>query len=231
MEIPFLTAVKGGKVSIRVPITEACATCEGSGAAPGSGTHRCTECGGSGTVNFGQGGFAVSRPCPACFGRGTVPDQPCPSCQGRGEVRQHRKISVTVPKGVDTGSKVRLSGQGERSRTGGAAGDLIITFKVKPHRFFRREGLDIHVTVPINIVQATLGSKIKVRTISGKKVVLTIPPGTQSGTRFRVRGQGVEKGERVGDQYVEVDIQVPATLSDEEQELMERFGEASGLKH
>jgi molecular chaperone DnaJ len=136
-----------------------------------------------------------------------------------------------VPEGVDTGSKVRLSGQGERGRAGGTPGDLIITFKVKPHHFFTREGLDVHATVPINIVQATLGSKIRVRTVAGKRVVLTIPPGTQSGTRFRVRGQGVQKGGRVGDQYVEVKVEVPETLSPEQQKAMEEFADASGLKH
>ncbi|MGD2069565.1 MAG: molecular chaperone DnaJ [Gemmatimonadota bacterium] len=231
VEIPFDKAVQGGRISITVPITEECAACGGSGAAPGSGTHRCQECGGTGNVSFGQGGFAVQRPCPACFGRGSIPDQPCGACNGSGQVRQQRKIQVKVPAGVDSGSKVRLSGQGERGRGGGPAGDLIITFKVKPHRFFRREGLDIHVTVPINIAQATLGSRIRVRTVSGKRVVLTIPPGTQSGTRFRVRGQGVEKAGRVGDQYVEVKIEVPEKLSDEQQQLMEQFSEASGLKH
>jgi molecular chaperone DnaJ len=231
VELPFETAVKGGKVSISVPITEECATCGGSGAAPGSGTHRCQECNGTGSVSFGQGGFAVKRPCPACVGRGVLPDVPCPSCQGRGQVRQTRKIQVTVPEGVETGSKVRLSGQGERGHQGGTPGDLVITFKVKAHRFFRREGLDIHVTVPVNIVQATLGSKIRVRTVSGKRVVLTIPPGTQSGTKFRIRGQGVEKGERVGDQYVEVRVEVPESLTDEQQEQMARFAETTGLRH
>jgi molecular chaperone DnaJ len=231
VEIPFLTAVRGGKVSVEVSITEDCATCGGDGAAPGTSRRRCGECGGSGTVSFGQGGFAVKRPCPACFGRGQIPEEPCPSCGGRGTVRQRRTIQIAVPRGVDTGSKVRLSGQGERSRSGGAPGDLIITFKVGPHRFFRREGLDIHVTVPINIVQASLGSKVRVRTVSGKKVVLRIPSGTQSGTKFRIRGQGVQKGERTGDQLVEVSVTVPEKLTDEEQQAMEDFAQASGLKH
>lgn len=231
VEIPFLTAVRGGKISVDVAITEECATCHGSGASPGTSLRTCTECGGSGHVSFGQGGFAVKRPCPACFGRGKIPETPCPSCDGRGSVRQQRKIQINVPAGVETGSKVRLSGQGERGREGGTAGDLVITFKVQPHRFFRREGLDIHVTVPINIVQATLGSKIRVNTIHGKKVVLRIPKGTQTGTKFRVRGQGIEKGDRIGDQYVEVKIQVPDELSEEELKAMEEFAEASGLKH
>jgi molecular chaperone DnaJ len=136
-----------------------------------------------------------------------------------------------VPAGVETGSKVRLSGQGERGIDGGPAGDLVITFKVQPHRFFRREGLDIHVTVPINIVQATLGSRIRVGTIHGTKVVLRVPPGTQTGTKFRLKGQGVRKGDRTGDQYVEVRVHVPDKLSEEEQKALEEFAQTAGLKH
>ena len=231
VEIPFLTAAKGGKISVDVAITEDCATCGGDGAKPGTSVNRCEECKGTGNISFGQGGFAVKRPCPACFGRGKLPETPCSSCSGRGAVRQQRKIALNVRPGVETGTKVRLSGQGERGRAGGPPGDLIITYKVKPHRFFKRDGLDVHVSVPINIVQATLGSKIKVRTISGKRVVLTIPEGTQSGTRFRIRKQGIEKGDRIGDQFVEVVVSVPDKLSDEDRKAMEEFAEASGLKH
>ncbi|MDT8370155.1 MAG: DnaJ C-terminal domain-containing protein, partial [Longimicrobiales bacterium] len=231
VEISFEKAVLGGKVTINVPITEACATCGGSGAAPGTELRVCGECGGSGTVSFGQQGFAVNRPCPACFGRGRVPEAPCASCAGRGEVRQERRIAVTVPRGTVDGEKLRLTGQGERSTSGGAAGDLLLTFRVKSDPFFRRDGADIHVRVPINIVQAALGSKVKVRTVHGKRVVLTIPPGTQAGTRFRVRGQGIEKGGRRGDQIVEVDVQVPEKLSDEERAAMESFAEAAKLRH
>ncbi|MDE3003347.1 MAG: molecular chaperone DnaJ [Gemmatimonadota bacterium] len=231
VEIPFLTAARGGKISVEVAITEDCATCGGDGAKPGTSVRRCEECKGTGSISFGQGGFAVKRPCPACFGRGKLPETPCASCSGRGAVRQRRKISLNVRSGVETGTKVRLSGQGERGRAGGPPGDLIITYKVKPHRFFKRDGLNVHVSVPINIVQATLGSKIRVRTISGKRVVLTIPEGTQSGTKFRIRKQGIEKGDRIGDQYVEVVVSVPDQLSDEDRKAMEEFAEASGLKH
>jgi molecular chaperone DnaJ len=231
VEIPFLIAARGGKVSVDVAITEDCAACGGSGAKRGTELRRCDECKGTGHVSFGQGGFAVKRPCPACFGRGKIPETPCPSCGGRGVVRQQRKIQINVKAGVETGSRVRLSGQGERGKGGGPPGDLIITFKVKPHRFFKRDGLDIHVSVPINIAQATLGSKIRVKTISGKKVVLSIPKGTQSGTRFRIRGQGIEKGERVGDQYVAAVVSVPEELSEGERQAMEEFADASGLKH
>ncbi len=231
VEVAFETAVRGGRVSINVPITEECATCGGSGAAPGTSSRTCPECKGSGTVSFGQGGFAVKRPCPACMGRGTIPETPCPACGGSGTVRQNRKLQVTVPKGVENGSKVRLSGQGERGSLGGKPGDLIITFKVASHRFFRRNGMDLEVTVPINIAQAALGSKIRVRTVDGRRVVLRIPPGTQSGTRFRIRGQGVERGGRVGDLFVEVKVEVPETLSPESQRLMEALAADTGLKY
>lgn len=231
VEVPFLSAALGGKVSVEVAVTEECATCHGEGAKPGTTVRTCSECGGSGNVSFGQGGFAVKRPCPACFGRGKIAETPCPSCEGKGSVHQRRKIQIGVPVGVENGAKVRIPGQGERGRQGGPAGDLIITFRVQPHRFFQREGLDVLVTVPINIVQATLGSKVRVATIRGKKVILTIPPGTQTGTRFRIRGQGIEKGDRVGDQYVDVKVEVPAKLTDEEQQAMEEFAHLSGLKH
>ena len=173
----------------------------------------------------------MNRPCPACFGRGRIPESPCGSCAGSGTVRQTRKIQITVPQGVETGSKIRLSGQGERGSRGGKPGDLVITFKVKPHGFFRREGLDIHVTVPINLAQATLGSKMAVRTVDGKKVHLRIPRGTQSGTKFRIRGQGVEKNGRVGDQYVEVRVEIPESLDEGEAAAMERFAKVAGLRH
>ncbi len=231
VDISFKQSVEGGKISITVPITEECATCGGDGAEPGTPLSRCRECSGSGTVSFGQGGFAVNRPCPRCFGRGKIPDKPCGVCSGTGTVRQDRKLQVSVPVGVESGSKVRLSGQGERGQGGGAPGDLVITFRVKPDRFFRREGLDVHVSVPINIAQATLGSKIRVRTVHGKKVTLRIPPGTQSGTRFRIRGQGVQKDSRMGDMYVEVRIEVPQELSDDQQKAMESFAETAGLSY
>jgi molecular chaperone DnaJ len=231
VEVGFETSVRGGRISINVPITEECATCSGTGAAPGTSSKTCSECKGSGTVSFGQGGFAVKRPCPACMGRGTIPENPCKACDGTGTVRQSRKIQVAVPRGVENGSKVRLTGQGERGTLGGKPGDLIITFKVKPHRFFRRDGLDLEVTVPINIAQAALGSRIRVRTIDGKKVVLSIPPGTQTGTRFRIRGQGVEKGGRIGDLYVEVKLEVPEELTPEARRLMEALAADAELKY
>lgn len=231
VEITFEAAVRGEKIAITVPVTEECATCAGTGATPGTKTVRCAECRGTGNVSFGQGTFAVTRPCPACFGRGTIPETPCASCAGNGSVRQNRKIQLTVPAGVDNGSKIRLSGQGERGAGGGPPGDLIITFQVKPHRFFRREGLDIHVVVPVNIAQATLGTTLRVNTVEGKKVQLKVPPGTQGGTRFRIKGMGVRRDGSVGDQYVEVKLEVPERLSEEEREALDRFAQLAGMRY
>jgi molecular chaperone DnaJ len=231
VELPFTTGARGGKITITVPVTEDCPTCAGSGNAPGTKPKTCPECNGSGSITFGQGGFAVSRPCPACLGRGQVPTEPCKSCNGTGQIREQRQILLAVPAGVDTGSKLRLSGQGERAPAGGTPGDLIVTFKVSPHHFFRRDGLDIHVTVPINIAQATLGSKIRVRTVDDKKVALRIPAGTQSGTRFRIPGQGIEKGGRRGDQYVQVKIEVPEQLTPEQEKSLRDFAMSAGLKY
>ncbi len=231
VEIPFELAVRGGKLPISVPVTEECPTCNGSGARPGTTPVTCPECKGTGSVTFGQGGFAVSRPCPACYGRGTIATDPCPTCAGQGQIRRQKQIQITVPAGVDTGSKLRISGQGERGPGGGPPGDLLITFRVQPHHFFSREGLDIHTTVPINIAQATLGSRIRVRTVDGKHVVLRIPPGTQAGTRFRIKGQGVEKGGRRGDQFVRVQLRVPEKLDEQEERLMRDFATAAELKY
>lgn len=231
VEIPFTMAARGGRLPISVPITEECATCGGSGNAPGTKPRTCGECGGTGSITFGQGSFAVQRPCPACYGRGQVPSEACSVCNGSGQVREQRQIIVSVPAGVDTGSKLRLSGQGERGPGGGAPGDLLITFRVKPHHFFRRDGLDIHCTVPINVAQATLGTKVRVSTVDGKKVALKIPAGTQSGTRFRIAGQGIEKGDRRGDQYVQVKVVVPEKLGAEEERLMRDFAKAAGLRY
>lgn len=229
-EVPFMVAATGGKISISVPFNEECATCRGSGGAPGSAWKTCAECRGKGSVSFGQGGFAVNRPCPACMGRGEATDKVCGACAGTGKVHQNRKIQVSVPAGVNPGAKVRLTGQGERGQKGGAPGDLIITFKILPHRFFAREGNDIIVTVPLNLAQAALGSRIRVGTISGRKVVLRIPPGTQPGTRFRIKGQGIEREGRKGDQYVEVKVEVPDSLTEEQEQQIRDFADAAGLK-
>mgnify|MGYP002780749320 CR=1 FL=1 len=230
VEIPFEVAARGGKLPISVPVTEDCPTCHGSGAAPGTTPVTCPECKGTGSITFGQGGFAVSRPCPACYGKGTIAPTPCPTCNGQGQVRRQRQLQINVPAGVDTGSRLRLAGQGEPGPGGGPPGDLLLTFRVQPDRFFSRDGLDLHCTVPLNLAQATLGSRLRVRTLDGK-VNLRIPPGTQSGTKFRIKERGIEKNGRRGDQYVHVQVTVPAKLDEREERLMREFADAAELKY
>jgi molecular chaperone DnaJ len=231
LEIPFRTAALGGKVPVELDLNEECGTCHGTGAAPGAKLVTCEECKGRGTISFGQGGFAVNRPCPVCLGRGQVPTERCPTCAGAGEVRSRRKVSITVPAGVDTGTKIRLKGQGGKGLKNGPPGDLLITFAVTPDRFYKREGLDLIAPVPINIAQATLGSRVSVKTLDGTKVAIKIPPGTASGKRFRVRGQGIEKDGTKGDLIVQVDVSVPEKLTPEQEEAMKAFAEAGGMKY
>jgi molecular chaperone DnaJ len=231
LEVPFRVAATGGKVSVELEVNEECDVCNGTGAAPGATLKVCPECNGRGVISFGQGGFAVNRPCPMCLGRGQIPSERCPKCNGAGEVRNRKKVMITVPPGSDTGTKIRLKGQGGRGASGAPPGDLLITLQVQPDKFYKRDGLDLIATVPINIAQATLGSKISVRTLDGKRVAIRIPPGTASGRRFRVRGQGIGKDSQRGDLIIEVQISVPEHLSEEQERMMREFAEAGGLKY
>lgn len=226
VSVPFRVAALGGKVPLVLPMPEVCPTCGGNGAAKGATIQTCPECKGRGTISFGQGGFAVNRPCPVCRGKGKVPSVRCPTCQGAGDVRVEKRVLVTVPAGTEDGARVRLAGQGAKGR-----GDIVVSFQVEPDSFFRREGADIISVVPINVAQAMLGSRVKVRTIDGKRVVLRIPPGTQHGQRFRIPGHGIEKNGRRGDQLVEVRLEVPADLTPEQQEAARAFAEKTGLRH
>src|SRR6476620_6912566 len=229
LEVPFRVAATGDKVSVELEVNEECDVCNGSGAAPGATLKVCPECNGRGVISFGQGGFAVNRPCPMCLGRGQVPSKPCPTCKGSGEVRTRKTVNITVPAGTETGTRVRLAGQGGRGDEGGPPGDLIINFEVQPDRFFTREGLDVIAKVPLNIAQATLGSKVSVRTLSGKKVTIRIPQGTSPGKRFRVPGQGIEKNGTKGDMIVEASVTVPEKLTPEQEKMMKEFAASGDL--
>jgi len=226
ISIPFRVAALGGRVPVTLTLPEVCPTCSGSGGAPGTTFSTCPECKGRGTISFGQGGFAVQRPCPVCRGRGKVPAQRCPTCQGSGEVRQEKRLTITIPAATEDGTRLRLRGQGAKGK-----GDIVVAIQVEPDRFFRREGLDVIGVVPINLAQALLGSKIKVGTLDGKRVVLKVPPGTQHGQRFRIPGQGIERNGRRGDQYVEVHVQIPEKLTPEQEAALREFAEKSGMKH
>src|SRR5713101_7492674 len=224
--IPFRVAALGGKVPVTLPMTEVCPTCGGNGAARGATITTCPECKGRGIVSFGQGSFAVNRPCPVCRGRGKMPSERCPTCQGGGEVRVQKRLTISVDPGTEDGMRVRLTGQGTKGR-----GDVVVVFRVEPDRFFRREGLDIICVVPINLAQALLGSRIKVKTLDGRKVVLKIPPGTQHGQKFRIAGQGIEKNGRRGDQLVEVRVEIPEHLTPEQEAALKTFAEKTGLRY
>lgn len=224
--IPFRVAALGGTVPITLAMSEVCPTCGGTGGAKGATVNTCPECKGRGTVSFGQGGFAVNRPCPVCRGKGTVPTQRCPTCQGSGELRVEKRVNVDIPAGVEDGARLRLKNQGPKGR-----GDLIVQIQIALDRFFRREGLDLIGVVPINLAQALLGSRIKVKTLDDKRVVLRIPAGTQHGQKFRIPGHGIEKNGRHGDMYVEAHVTLPEKLSAEEQEAVKSFAEKAGLKY
>src|SRR5712691_11572507 len=226
LSIPFQVAALGGKVPVTLPMTEVCPTCGGKGAAPGATISTCPECKGRGTISFGQGSFAVNRPCPMCRGKGHIPSERCPTCQGAGEVRVDKRLVLTVQPGTEDGTRVRLRGQGAKGK-----GDVVAVFKVEPDHFFRREGLDVLCTVPINLAQAMLGSRIRVRTLDDRRIVLRVPSGTQDGQRFRIPAQGIEKNGRRGDQFVEVHVQIPEKLTAEQEAAVKAFAEKTGLKY
>ena len=226
ISIPFRVAALGGRVPVTLPMTEVCPTCSGSGAAPGASFSTCPECRGRGFISFGQGGFAVNRPCPVCRGKGKVPSERCPTCGGSGEVRVEKRLMITVPPGTEDGTRLRLKGQGTKGR-----GDVVVVIQVEPDRFFRRDGLDVICTVPINLAQAMLGTRIKVKTLDGRRVMLRVPSGTQHGQRFRITGQGIEKNGRRGDQYVEVKVEIPEHLTPEQESAARAFAEKAGLKY
>lgn len=231
LEVPFKVAALGGKVPITLEVNEECGNCGGSGAAKGAKLQTCPECGGRGEISFGQGGFAVNRPCPMCVGKGTVPTEKCASCNGAGASRTSKKVLISVPGGTESGSKIRLKGQGGRGVRGGANGDILISFQVKDDPDYERDGLDVIARVRVNIAQATLGSKVQVQTLDEKTVTLTLPAGTPSGKRFRVRGQGIAKEEQRGDLLVEIQVLVPEQLTAEQRKLMEQFAKSAGLEY
>lgn len=231
VEIPFRVAALGGKVPVSLAVNEQCGTCHGTGGAAGAKLTTCPECSGRGTVTFGQGGFAVSRPCPRCRGRGKIASEPCPTCHGQGEVRTERRLTLTVPPGTESGAKMRLQGQGQPAPGGGPTGDLVVTFQVQPDRFFTRDGLDLRCEVPINLAQAVFGTQLRVRTLDGKKVLLKVPPGTQPGRTFRVKRLGLTKGGRRGDQLITVNVALPTELTPEATALMQQLAAATGMKY
>lgn len=214
--LEFADAARGITTTLHLTSDAACTTCDGRGAAPGSSPRVCGVCAGRGVNDENQGFFSFSSPCVACQGRGTIIDSPCASCRGRGVERRPREVKVRIPAGVADGQTIRLTNRGEPGRNGGPAGDLLVECKVMPHRLFQRDGTNLVLRLPITYPEAVAGGEIEVPTLDGSRVTLRLRPGTQPGSKHRVRGKGIETSKTAGDLIVIVEIVVPAHPTAEE---------------
>jgi len=224
LEITLEQAAVGMTAQLRLPKLEACETCNGSGAAPGTKPESCRTCQGAGQVRFQQGFFSVSRTCSSCRGSGQVITSPCETCRGAGRVEREKSIEVKIPAGVETGSRLRLQAEGESGLQGGPAGDLYVVIHVAEHENFERQGNNLYASVPVTFAQAALGAEISVKTLSDDQA-LKVPAGTQTGTVFRIRGQGmpVLGGRGKGDLFVSVSVITPTSLTREQRKLLEQL--------
>ena len=229
MEISLEEAYNGKTAEIRVPTKIACETCSGTGAKPGSHPKVCTTCEGHGRVRAAQGFFSIERTCPTCGGRGEIISDPCETCGGSGRQTQERTLQVNIPAGIEDGTRIRLSGEGEAGLRGGPAGDLYLFLSVKPHPLFQREGADIFCRVPISITTAALGGQFDVPTVEGGKTRVKVPEGTQTGKQFRLKSKGmpVLRSAQMGDMYIQVVVETPSNLSRRQRELLQEFEQAS----
>jgi molecular chaperone DnaJ len=224
LELSLEEAVAGTTAKVEIQTVVACHTCHGSGARPGTTPVTCSTCGGHGQVRMQQGFFSIQQTCPRCRGTGKMVRDPCATCSGQGRVRDRKTLSVKVPAGVDTGDRIRLAGEGEAGPSAGAAGDLYVTIHVKKHPIFTREDCDLYCEVPIGFVTAALGGELDVPALDGR-FVLKIPPETQTGRLFRMKGKGVKsvRGHRVGDLLCRVSVETPIHLSREQKDLLREF--------
>ena len=235
LELSLEDAVAGTEVKIRIPTQVACSECDGSGAKKGSSPAQCTTCGGRGQVRMQQGFFSVQQTCPHCRGSGSIITDPCHNCHGRGRVSEHKTLSVKVPAGVDTGDRIRLAGEGEAGESGGPPGDLYVQIQVKEHPIFVRDENHLYCEVPIGFTTAALGGELEVPTLKGR-VNLKIPPETQTGRMFRMRGKGVKpvRGGPVGDLICKVKVETPVNLTRKQKDLLREFTgemEEGGSRH
>ncbi|MBB3931063.1 molecular chaperone DnaJ [Kaistia hirudinis] len=229
MEITLEEAYAGKTAEVRVPTKIACDACSGTGAKPGSHPKVCTTCDGHGRVRAAQGFFSIERTCPTCGGRGEIITDPCEKCAGSGRVTQERTLQVSIPAGIEDGTRIRLSSEGEAGLRGGPAGDLYLFLSVKPHSLFQREGADIFCRVPISITTAALGGQFDVPTVDGGKTRVKVPEGTQTGKQFRLKSKGmpVLRSKEMGDMYIQVVVETPSKLSRRQRELLEEFEQVS----
>ena len=221
MEITLEEAARGTETKIRIPVMAECETCHGSGARPGTQPVTCTTCGGHGQVRMQQGFFSVQQTCPKCHGSGKMVKDPCPTCHGGGRVKEHKTLSVKIPSGVDEGDRIRLSGEGEAGVNGGPPGDLYVVVHIKPHDIFQREGANLHCEMPISFSTAALGGEIEIPTLDGH-AKMKIPPETQSGAVFRLRGKGIKplRSSDYGYLMCHVVVETPVKLTERQKELL-----------
>ncbi len=224
LKLSLEEVVSGTEVKIRIPTQASCKTCNGSGAKPGTNPQICSTCQGQGQVRVSQGFFSVQQTCPNCRGTGKIIPNPCNTCHGTGVVQEHKTLSVKVPAGVDNGDRIRLSGEGEAGVNGGPPGDLYVQINVRPHSIFVREDNHLFCEVPISMVTAALGGELEAPTLNGR-VSLKIPPETQTGKLFRIRGKGVKpvRGGTTGDLHCRVIVETPINLTSEQKELLKQF--------
>ena len=228
LNISLQDAYNGKKIKLKVPTLDECDECLGSGAEKGTKAETCPTCHGAGQVRMQQGFFSLSQPCPTCSGNGKIIKNPCKKCNGQGRVEKTKTIEVSIPKGVETGSRIRLAGEGEAGLKGGPKGDLYIFIQVADHNIFHRESENLFIEYPLNMVDAALGTSIEVPTIEGSKAKLKIPEGTQHGQHFRLRSKGmpVLNADSVrGDMHIIVNIEVPTKLSEKQKETLKSFHE------
>ncbi len=230
MEISLEDAFRGRQPEIRLPTSVTCSSCDGSGAEGGAKPVSCSTCQGVGRVRAQQGFFTIERTCPSCQGQGRVIDHPCTTCRGAGRERSEKILAVSIPPGVEDGTRIRIAGEGEAGLRGGPPGDLYIFLSVGEHPLFRREGADLYCLVPITLTTAALGGTIEVPTIEGGRAKVTIPEGAQTGQRFRLRGKGMSvlRSKSRGDMFIEAQLETPVRLTNRQRELLREFEEAGG---
>jgi len=228
LEISLEEAFKGTQATVRVPTSVACDSCNGSGAAAGTQPVTCPTCQGHGKVRAQQGFFTIERTCPACHGQGRIIKDACKSCGGAGRLRKEKTLQVNIPAGVEDGTRIRLAGEGEAGLRGAPPGDLYIFLALAPHPLFQRDGANIHCRVPIPMVTAALGGSVDVPAIDGTRAKITVPPGTQSGHQFRLKGKGMSvlRSPHRGDMYIQAVIETPVNLTKKQQELLREFEKA-----
>lgn len=225
LELTMEEAFKGKEAQIKIPLADTCDQCKGSGAKDGSTAGRCSTCDGAGRVRQQQGFFTIERTCPTCQGQGNIITDPCTKCGGEGRLKKEKTLKVKIPAGVDTGRRIRLTGEGEAGTQGGPKGDLYVLLAIKPHKLFKRDGANLFCRVPITVTKASLGGEMQVPTIEGKVTKVKIPAGTQTGQQFRLKGKGmtVLGNDARGDMYIEAFVETPVNLDKKQQDLMKKL--------